>query len=67
MPQTPHTWRLALPNQRCQERRCCNAARWVLTMLDSLGGEELLCGVCAPLVARQFGLSEPGEEVQDVG
>jgi hypothetical protein len=27
--------------------------------------EELLCGACAPLVARQFGLSEPGEEVCD--
>lgn len=56
---TPHTWRLALPDQRCQERRCYQLAAYALVIAGSMSGEELLCASCAPHVARQFGLSDP--------
>lgn len=54
-----HTWRLALPDQRCQERRCYQLAAYALVIKGSMSGEELLCAMCAPHVARQFGLSDP--------
>jgi len=54
-----HTWRLALPGQRCQERRCYDDAVWALVIEGAHSGEELLCEECAAQTARHEGLDVP--------
>jgi hypothetical protein len=55
-----HAWRVALPGQECQEcrwRQRSEVAVWVLRW--GTGAEELLCGPCAPWVAKMFDLTLP--------
>lgn len=57
-----HTWRAAKPHQPCQEcRKAWHVAEasWVLRY--ATGCEELLCGPCAPWVAKMFELTLPAE------